>query len=119
MLMVIAPTMGDRGSGARTCVDDQTRDGPVLTFIALALHLTACIPVLVLLFVAQAAVPVWDSCARGARAVGRRMTPAGRNALASMCSWRRAIYVFYLGTAAGWSSSPDLLSFSPRESEPT
>lgn len=119
MLRVIAPTMGDRVSGARSCVDDQIRHPSVLTVIPLALHMTACVPILVLLLVAQAAVPVWDSCARGAKAVGRRMTPAGRIVLASMCSWRRAIYVFYLGTAAGWTSSRTSLNFSlPRPAPP-
>jgi len=83
-----------------------------LTVITLALHMTAFVPVLVLLFVVQAAVPVWDSCARAAGAVGRIMTPAGRIALASMRSWRRAIHVFYLGTAASWTFSPASLSFS-------
>src|SRR6185369_15445171 len=106
MLKLIAPTMGDGASEARTCVDDQPRHNPTLTVIMLALHMTAFVPVLVLLFVVQAAVPVWDSCARAAGAVGRIMTPAGRIALASMRSWRRAIHVFYLGTAASWTFSP-------------
>jgi hypothetical protein len=34
-----------------------------------------------------------------------RMTTAGRNAADRMCTWRRAIHLFSLGTAASWTSS--------------
>jgi len=106
MQYLIAPTMGEQAVGTRTCVDDELTTTPLLTVITLVLQMTACVPIVVLLFVVQAAVPAWNGCAWGVRAVGRIMRPAGRVAFGSICSWRHAIYLFYLGTAASWTSSP-------------
>src|SRR5687767_2737731 len=114
---VIAPTMGERASGVRTCVDDHPHPCPVvLSVITVVLHMTASVPVLVLLFVAQSGVTVWNGCARGARFAGHMMTPAGLNAFTSLCSWRRALYVFYLGAVAGWTSSQNSWSCASQRS---
>jgi len=106
MQYLVAPTMGERAVGTWTCVDDELTTTPVLTVITLVLQMTACVPIVILLIVVQAAVPACNGCAWGARAVGRTMSPAGRAAFRSICSWRHATYLFYLGTAASWTSSP-------------
>jgi hypothetical protein len=116
MLEVIAPTL-ERALGARTCVDQRTRHRPqVVTVMALLLQMTACSGVLVLLFAVEALMTVWNGCASGARILKSTMTPAGRTAFTRVCSWRRAIHVFYLGTVARSTSSPVAVSFAPERS---
>jgi hypothetical protein len=115
MQYVIAPWIGERALGDRVCVDELPQQpNEILGVFTLVLEMTGAVGLLVLLFAAQAVMTVWIGCAWGTRSVGRMMTPAGRTALMSLCSWRRAIHVFYLGTTskrtsfqASWSLSPD------------
>jgi hypothetical protein len=114
MLIVTAPTTGGRAQGDRVCVDEQPHhEREVVKVITLVLEMTGCVGLLVLLFAAQAVITVWNGCAWGTRSIGSRMAPAGRYALTRMRSWRRAIYVCYLGTAASWTSSRASWNFSP------
>jgi hypothetical protein len=114
MLHVTAPRTGERALGDRACVDEQPHHPrAVLKVLTLVLEMTGCLGLLVLLLVAQALIPAWNVCAWGTRSIGSRMAPACRNALAKMCSWRRPLYVCYLGTVASWTSSRASWNFSP------
>lgn len=95
----IAPTM-ERALGAQTCVDQRTRR---VNLITLVFQMTACAGLLVVLFAAVPVLTAWNGCRWGARCVRSMMTPAGRTVFTRMCSWRRAVYVFYLGTVASWT----------------
>jgi hypothetical protein len=114
MLDLSAPTMGDGSRMTRACVDERAQPQPAsMNVITLFLQMTVCGGgLLVLLFAAQAVMRVCTGCAWGTRYVSTMMTSAGRNALTRMLPWRRAVYVFYLGTTASWTSSRASLSFS-------
>ena len=99
------PTMSERGPERVTCVDTRTHEQPqVLKLFILFLQMTAAAGALVLLFAAQAVITVWSGCASATRSLRACMTLRGRDASHRLFSWRRALYVFYLGTASGWSA---------------
>jgi hypothetical protein len=98
----------------RTCVDERTPgQSGVVKLVTIYLQMTAGVVVLILLFAAQAVITLWNSCALGTRTLRRSMIPAGRNAFTRMSSWRQAAYLFYLGTAASWTSSQASLTYTP------
>lgn len=99
-----------------TCVDTRTHELPqVVKLLLLCFQMIAAVGVLVLLFAAQAVITAWSGCASATASLRRCWTPAGRNAFHRMGTWRRALYVFYLGSAASrpfrqepWTGSPEL-----------
>jgi hypothetical protein len=106
MLDVATLTMSERELGVRTCVDDQPYDQPqIVKVVAIFFQMSVGVGFLVLLFAGLAVVRVWKACEWGPRSLRSSLTPVGRIAIARICSWRRAVYVFYLGTPASWTSS--------------
>jgi hypothetical protein len=94
-----------------TCVDRRTPELPeVLKLFMLFLQMTAAAGGMVLLFAVQALIIAWSGCALATRS----LTAAGRNVFLRMCTWRQALYVFYLGSVASrpsqdpWTCSPEL-----------
>ena len=115
---VIAPTMSERAMGIRSCVDERSHHQPeTMNIVTLFLQMSAFVGVLVLLFAAQAVITVWNGCAWGTRSVRIMLTPAGRTVCIRMCSWGRAVQVFYLGTTASWTPSQASWTFTPTPSE--
>jgi len=120
--------MSEQASVMVTCVDNRTHELAGVKNVMLFLQMTAAAGVIVLLFVAQALIAAWGGCALAARSLRRCMTPASRNAFRRMCTWRQALYVFYLGTAGNWasgqpswncSSEPALVRAEVRVSSPS
>ena len=90
-----------------TCVDRRTPEqSEVVKLFLLFVQMTALAGVLVLLFAAQAVITVWSGCATATRSLRATMTRGGRDL-------RRVLYVFYLGTAASWSSGQGTWNSSP------
>ena len=76
--------------------------GPV-TLMTLVFQMTVGVGVLVVLLATQAVITLWNSGVWGARSLKNGMTPLGRYSVSAKGSWRKAIYLFYLGTVASWA----------------
>jgi hypothetical protein len=96
-----------------TCVDHRTHELPeVLKLFMLFLQMIAAAGGMVLLLAVQALITAWSGCALATRS----LTAAGRIVFLRMCTWRQALYVFYLGSAASrpsrqepWAGTPELV----------
>ena len=102
--------MSEQAPEIVTCVDRRIYELPqVVKLFVLFLQMTAAAGALALLFAAQVVITAWSGCALAVRS----LAPAGRNAVRRMCTWRRGLYVFYLGSAASRPSRQEPRTGSP------